>query len=806
MKKVSLKFDVVVVGGGLAGTCAAIAAARHGAQTILVQDRPVLGGNSSSEIRVTPHGAGRVHPYGAETGIVAEALLAERQRCHVEPMENGWTNSQWDFALYDLAKRTPGLTLQLNTSLTDVRFEDGELGSTLDPDDQAVTTKNGYRERPALNRARRIAAIEARVANAETLLCIEGKQFIDCTGDGLLAHLAGCSWRWGSEGRAEFAEPHAPTAPDDFTMGSSIQFYCHDAGRPVPFSPPPWAKKYDDASFFWGKGGRNPNNPRGGFWWMEIGVPFDIITDNEAIREELTAHVFGVWDWMKNKDEGMKETCANYALDWVGQVPGKRESRRILGRTLLTEIDLSGNRVFPDEVAYGGWYLDLHAPGGLLANEAAIEASERYANPEGKDYVGPYGLPLSILQSRDIDNLGFAGRNISATKAALGSTRVMNTCAVLGQAIGTAAAIALRSGTDLCDISDDGIRTIQQILLRDGAFLPNIVAEDPDDLIGTAKLTASSEVLISEVAPKRGSHPAPAPGGEEQPHDLAQAIPVSGDRLESVSLCLSLNRNAAVSVRVRLTQLRSIWDYIRAEAPVLAEGVLHVQPGVSRWVEWPLNLRLPEALRGGGYVRLELSMDYPGELTWEASATPAMACPGYSLLPNRSSSRQGERYHRKGGPGSSLAFGISPPQPVFGPKLLRSTCNRPYRDTGMWRSEPTLPQSVTATWEVPVTLRQIELHFPGELLTELSVRRALSVDPETARDYSLEALVDGKWEPLVAVAGNCQQHRLHRLPKAIVARALRLVVTETNGSRSASLAGFRAYSEAGDYPDPWSAA
>lgn len=370
MKHTTHTFDVVILGGGLAGWAAAVAAARNGARTALMQDRPVLGGNSSSEIRVTPHGAGRHHPYAAETGIIAEAILAERARCDVEPMENAWTNSQWDLALYDICQRTPNLTLFLNTTLTDVLLDDGTRGSTLDPQDQAVSTAKGYKERPALNPSRRIHAVEGRVANAETRVILEAKQFIDCTGDALWAHLAGCAWRWGSEAKPEFNEVHAPKVADAFTMGSSIQFYCHDAGKPVPFTPLPWAHQYDDPDFFWGSGGRQPYNPRGGFWWLEIGVPFDTIADNETIREALTKHTLGAWDWMKNKDAWMKEKCANYVLDWIGQVPGKRESRRVLGNYFINENELSVDQSFPDDIGHGGWFLDLHTPGGLLAANA----------------------------------------------------------------------------------------------------------------------------------------------------------------------------------------------------------------------------------------------------------------------------------------------------------------------------------------------------------------------------------------------------------------------------------------------------
>jgi hypothetical protein len=809
MKNVKEEFDVVVLGGGLAGFAAAVAAARHGARTALVQDRPVLGGNSSSEVRVTPHGAGRHHPYAAETGLMAEALAAERQRCHVEPMNNAWTNSQWDLALYDVCLRTPGLRLFLNTTLIDVLLEDGTRGSTLDPENRAVCSAKGYFERPALNPCRRIAAVECRAANAEVQLTLTGKHFIDCTGDAVCAHLAGASWRWGSEAAGEFGEIHAPAVANSHTMGSSIQFYCHDAGRPVPFVPPPWAQKIDDPDFFWGKGGRMPYEPRGGFWWIEIGVPYNTVHDNETIRAELTAWTLGIWDWMKNKDVWMKDKCANYVLDWIGQVPGKRESRRVMGRHFIHENELTIGHVFPDEIGHGGWYLDLHTPGGLLAENSEPMAAEGYAAhsiERAKGHVGPYGIPLRCLLSRDLDNLAMAGRNISATKAALGSLRVMQTCGVMGQAIGTAAALATRAAMELGALNDQIVGQVQDLLLRDGVFLPHIGRPVRGDLVPSAALTATSQATFATTGCARPPANKTEPSPLKQTFDLAQSIPVAGPRLEKISLCLSLDWPGAVRVPVTLRQVDSIWDYDRSAGAVLAEAVLTVRPGVAQWIEWPLALDLPRAPCECGYVRLELRMNHPGRLTWEPAPCPVPGCVAYYLMPGGAPGSRGERYRRHSEtPGTTFALAVEPPQNVFPVDHIARPHNRPFRDTGMWRSDPAeaLPQTVEARWSAPQTIRQIELHFPGNLLTELSTRPPLYADPDIARDYHIEALMGDAWRRVAEAAGNFQHHRLHTLPEPVVASALRLVITATNGSPSASLANLRVFTAPGDYPDPW---
>jgi hypothetical protein len=350
MRKISESYDVVVCGGGLAGFCAGVAAARGGASTCLIQDRPVLGGNSSSEIGVTPHGAAAFHAYARETGILSEAMIEERYRNHAEIYENGWTNSVWDMVLYDLAVQTEGLTLHLNTTVVDVVPD--PAGPQPDRAGAEPTTERGYYDRPSLlDGVGRIAAVTARVAGAETELTVAGKVFVDATGDAVVADLAGCAWRMGSESRNEFGEPHAPDKPGLETMGNSIHFLARDVGRPCSYEAPAWAVHHEDASYFYDQG-RAPKDRRGGFWWLEIGVPYHVIHDNETIRHELTRHALGVWEWMKNRDPVMVEKTATWALDWIGQVPGKRESRRVAGLVTFTERDLLARRVFHDEIAW----------------------------------------------------------------------------------------------------------------------------------------------------------------------------------------------------------------------------------------------------------------------------------------------------------------------------------------------------------------------------------------------------------------------------------------------------------------------
>lgn len=791
MKTLDCSFDVVVCGGGLAGFCAAVAAARHGATVALVHDRPVLGGNASSEIRVTVHGAAQFHAYARETGILSELLIEERARNHEEINENGWTNSVFDQVLYDLARRTPGLTLHLNTSVHDVLLGDDELSGLADiPNRPLPDTANGWYRRPACAPRKCIAAVRARVANAETELIMRARTFVDATGDGVVADLAGCGWRMGSESKEQTGEIHAPAVASTNTMGNSIHIRARDIGRPAPFTPPSWVKTIPDADFFHKKG-RHLSDLRGGYWWIEIGMPWHTIHDNETIRHELTAWALAIWDWIKNHDGSTKARATNYALEWVGQVPGKRESRRIDGLYQFTEHDIQANVKHADEIGYGGWFVDLHTPGGLLAEHSEPASAEGYREDSeyaAKSYVGPYGIPLRAHIAADVDNLFLAGRCLSATHAALGTARVMATTAVVGQAIGTAAALALAKNLPparLCEA--DLVREIQQRLLRDGAFLPGLANADAADLARAATATATSSALNHGVGPDDawvsaglGRHPGER--GFSLSKTVAQWIAVAGGRLDSVSACLD-NRGAETRrVRARLVRVEHIWDY-RRELPVLAETELLVPPGENRWVVWPLGV----AGLTTGYARLELESD-SAEVSWRYSR---------AVLPGQTAGwAMSAKKLRRLESGATLAFRVTPAQPAYEPGQVLTGVARPHRATNLWRSDPgqPLPQALQLAWSAPQRIAHVELTFPGHLLREIHAYPPFFRDPQTPRDYAIEAWIDGAWTEVHVEKGNYQRNRCHALARAVVTEKLRIVVHATNGDPSAALYEARVYS------------
>jgi len=450
MEILDLEADLLVAGGGLAGVCAALAAARNGIRVILVQDRSVLGGNSSSEVRMHVVGANAhtARPGWREGGIIEELRLDDAVNNPQRSFE------MWSLLLYDKIIREPGIKLLLDTTL------------------YAAATSGSL-----INR------VMARCDKTEQLFRIRAACFADCTGDSRLALEAGASVLWGRENRAAFGETLAPEKTSRHTQGSSILFTSRDWGRPMPYTPPAWARKIQDRDLLL----RNTGSWEYGYWWIELGGTGDTIRDNEKLRRELLAVVTGVWDYIKNS--GKYPESANWALNWIGMVPGKRESRRIVGRHILTQQDLEkGGDQFEDAVCIGGWSMDDHPSGGF--DDPDIRPAVQTELQE------VYNIPLRALCSRDFENLFMAGRNASCSHVAFSSTRVMATCAVMGQAVGTAAAQCVRDRVTPARLTSDpaALGRLRQLLLRQDQTIKLALNRDPEDLARLARVTASGSI------------------------------------------------------------------------------------------------------------------------------------------------------------------------------------------------------------------------------------------------------------------------------------------------------------------------
>ncbi len=424
MRTLEYKTDLCIIGGGMSGLCCAIAAARHGIKVGLIHDRPVLGGNASSEIRMWIGGChGKDNREG---GIIEEILL-----------ENFYQNPSlkyplWDSVLYEKAMAEENLTLLLNTSCFDCTMQGNKIES-----------------------------VKAWQLNAETYHVVKATYFADCSGDSILSTLTGAEYMYGREAKSEFNETIPPDVADKKTMGMSCLFQIKETDHPVKFTPPKWAYKYTSDEDLPYKNHSKDNN----FWWIEIGGEWDCIHDSDRCREELLKICYGVWDHMKNYgDHGVE----NWELEWIGFLPGKRESRRYVGKYIVNQNDVEACGKFDDIVAYAGWTMDDHFPEGFYYKAGCSTIFHPAPTP--------WGLPLRCMISKNIENLCFAGRNISVTHAALSSSRVMATCSVLGQALGTAVAQAIKDNVMLENVN---IKKLQQTLMEDDCYIPWHTREVP---------------------------------------------------------------------------------------------------------------------------------------------------------------------------------------------------------------------------------------------------------------------------------------------------------------------------------------
>ncbi|MFA7231210.1 MAG: FAD-dependent oxidoreductase [Victivallaceae bacterium] len=456
MRTITHQADFCVIGGGLAGMCAAIAAARKGIKTVLMHDRPVLGGNASSEIRMWVCGAHGEN--NLETGLIEEIRLENLYR-------NNYPNySIWDSILYEKVRFQENLTLILNCSCNQAEMDGNKIKSV-----------TGWQ------------------LTAETWHKVEAGLFADCSGDSILAPLTGAEFRYGREARGEFNESIEPEQADDCTMGMSCLLQARETDSPQKFIAPAWAHKYySDADL--------PNRShliqgKQNFWWLEIGGQQDTVHETEEIRDELLKITLGVWDHIKNHGD---HNAANWTLEWLGFLPGKRESRRYVGDHIITQNDVSAGGNFPDIIAYGGWSMDDHHPAGFRHPGAPT-----IFHPA----PSPYGIPYRSIYSKNIDNLFFAGRNISATHAAMSSTRVMATCATLGQAAGTAAALAVQNKLSPRGVYEQKIDELQALLMDADCRLPGFSRK-------ISRTASAAKLIASSGNPESLRNGVDRPGGE----------------------------------------------------------------------------------------------------------------------------------------------------------------------------------------------------------------------------------------------------------------------------------------------------
>jgi len=668
-----MNFDVTVVGGGMAGICAAVAAARKGLEVILINDRSVLGGNASSEIGVTISGASHhsLNPaiYAKEGGLMEEIRL----RMIKYAIGGGYDSfALLDAVFFDLIYEHSNLTLLLNTSVYSCEVSN-----------------------------RTITKCYARHSISNEIYQIESKMYIDASGNGTLACEAGCSYRMGREGKDEFKEDWAPEKADHYTMGNTFYFETYDCGHEVTYTPPAFAHKVDTMEFI--KNINNPANHRrltvtGAHWSFEYGGQVDVIGQSEEVDLELRKLIFGIWDYIKNS--GKYPEAKNYVLKRIYTRSGARESRRFLGDYILNENDIEQKVSFEDAVCTGGWPMDIHAPLGIYDPAPATNFVP---------VTGVYQIPMRSLYTKDVDNLMLAGRNISASHIALGSTRVMATCGAMGQAVGTAAKLCIELGLTPREVTKQHMEVLQRELTGDDQTI--VGRYDLNPVMQHFSAAASSEkVFENRIA------------SDNLPLNLDYGIALMLETAHVDRLEIRIKNHAREAQLLNYKILTGSHKETFLPEKVVAAKSVPVDGGFDDWLRLEIDAdkgedgklylifcKNPElslstaATRPIGAITLRM---YTEENCQECNhdSVPLNKDTGYCYLEHRY-----ERDH------NILFRGIVPEQRVFSPSMALTPYTRPYGMPNLWIGSGPYPHTLTLTTLTPVNTKRIALIFDSYL-------------------------------------------------------------------------------------------
>ena len=737
LKSVDLVADLAVVGGGLAGTCAAITAARAGIRVVLVQDRPVLGGNASSEVRLWILGAtshmGNNNRWAREGGVVDEILV-----------ENLYRNPEGnplilDTILLEMVHAEPNVSLLLNTAVDTV--EKSNPGT--------------------------ISKMSAYCSQNQTRYQVEAPLYCDASGDGIVAFLAGAPFRMGAEKREEFGEGMAPPAEFGELLGQSLYFYSKDAGRPVRFVPPAFA--LCDITQIPHYRNIRAHDTGCRFWWFEWGGRMDTVYDTEEIKWELWKVAYGVWDYIKNS--GRFPEAQNLTLEWVGTITGKRESRRFEGDHLLTQQDVVEQRTHADAVSYGGWAIDLHPADGVYSE---LPSCSQWHSK------GIYQIPYRCYYSRSIRNLFLAGRIISVSHVAFGSTRVMATCGHGAQAVGMAAALCRREDLMPRDLLESSrMLALQRDLLRAGQYIPGLALRDPADLVREATVSASSRLVLRELEEDGGTVPLDA--------SRAMLLPVAPGPLPAVSFRVDVRETATLDVEVRGSSVEGNYT----PDTCLYSRQLRLDPGIARevclcpdtsttkagYIAYCL-LRNPaisvhtSSMRVTGILSLSQSMNAAVAKGARQDPPPGVGIESFEFwLPAR----------RPGG--KNFAFTVNPPLDLFGPENVTNGVARPTRLPNAWvaAANDRAPR-LTLRWSEARQISRLVLGFDTDF--DHPMESVLIGHPERVVPFCVKRyrILDYLENLLFESPENHQTRNTIRLEPPVVAEALHIDVIETHGA------------------------
>lgn len=694
-KTISTQSDLVVVGGGLAGLCCAIAAARDGIIVTLVQDRPVLGGNASSEVRLWTLGAtshmGNNNRWSREGGIIDEILV-----------ENMYRNKEGNTLIFDtilLEKviKEKNITLLLNTSVYEVKKSD-------------PTT---------------ISQVIGFCSQNSTIYELNADLFCDASGDGIVGFQAGAAFRIGAETVEEFGEKFAPDISYGELLGHTIYFYSKNVGAPVKYVAPDFALK--DITKIPRYKVLNDKDFGCRLWWLEYGGRRDTIHESEDIKWELWKVVYGVWDYIKNSGEF--PDSENLTLEWVGTIPGKRESRRFEGLYMIKQQDLVEQVQFDDAVSFGGWAVDLHPSDGVYDSKPGCT---QYHSK------GIYQIPLRTMISKNISNLFLGGRIISATHVAFGSTRVMATTALSGQAVGYGAAQCIKNKILPAQLLEQNqIKELQQTLNINGQSIPGIAIEQKENLVASSKISTSSTFKLDSLKPNVNWF--------NLNIGVAQLLPLESNT--KYNYTFSFSAKEATKVQVDLRTSERIGSY--TPDVILESKTLELEPG-----EQEINFSFDTVLTEKQYAFITfLSNELVSIRQSEQRLTGLVAVfnavnkavnnNGKQVPPDNIGIDSFEFWIPQRRPnGQNLALSVSPALELYSEENVCNGFVRPYLGTNAWAAELTDSQpKITFEWNEVKEINSIKLFFDTDYdhaMESSLMGHPESVMPFCARSYKIK--------------------------------------------------------------------
>jgi hypothetical protein len=743
----TINTELAVIGGGLSGACAAITAARKGVKVVLIQDRPVLGGNSSSEVRLWILGAtshmGNNNRWSREGGVIDEILV-----------ENTYKNKEgnpliFDLILLDKVKSEQNITLLLNTAIYEVQKSNKET----------------------------ISAVKGFCSQNSTEYIVSAPIFCDASGDGIVGFLAGAAFRMGAESKEEFGEKFAPTAEYGELLGHSLYFYSKDTGKPVKFTPPSFSldvtKEIPKFKSF--------NSKEFGckLWWLEYGGRLDTIHDTEEIKWELWKVVYGVWDYIKNSGEFPE--AETLTLEWVGTIPGKRESRRFEGDYMLIQQDIVEQKTHEDAVAFGGWSIDLHPADGVFSEKPGCNQWH------GK---GVYQIPYRTLYSKNIKNLFLAGRIISASHVAFASTRVMATAAHVGQAVGMAAYIAKQKQLFPNQISEkEHIVDLQQELLKSGQHIPGFELLDEKDHVQNAVISASSEYKLHEL---------PSNFTKSLEISTAQMLPLIEGNIPSIIFYAESKTETFLNIELRISS--KVDNY--TPDIILETKSLDIHSGRNC-----LEINFSSVIQEGTYAfvvfhknpEVELHMSnqrITGILSVFNTVNKAVSNYGKQTPPEDIGVEAFEFWCPQRRPlGHNLALKLEPSINLFQANNIKTGIFRPTTKPNAWVAamEDKAPQ-IKFKWTEEKEISTIELFFDTDYdhpMESVLMGHPEDVMPFCVRNYKIK---DDQGNLVYQKIGNYQTINKIKLDKPLKTSELMVELEHPNKSTPAAIFSIRCYS------------